>query len=131
MLGGATDIQQQYDEYSLAQQFVFQQLITFCNEFKEAQLLKEKNLHLKAIELKQKQQEKMMFWGQIQYFICSLSTVSLIILLGLSIGIFVGINIPDGAGCSRENLLCDKFRLRQPKVEITMNLPVLNLSTLQ
>ncbi len=119
MLGGVADIEQQYTEYSFAQQFVFQQLISFCNEFKEAQLLKEKNLHLKAIDLKQKQQEKMMFWGQIQYFICSFSTVLGLIILGLSLGIFVGINVPDGAGCSNHNLLCDKLRLRQPKVNLS------------
>ena len=118
MLGGAVTVQQQYDEYSLAQQFVFQQLVSFCQEYKEAQLLKEKNLHLVALESKQKQREKMMFWGQIQYFICSFCTVSLLILLGLSVGIFVGINVPDGAGCNRQNLLCDWLRLRQPKVKI-------------
>ena len=119
MLGGVADIQQQYDEYSLAQQFVFGQLISFCNEFKEAQLLKEKNLHLKALETKQKHTEKTMFWSQIQYFICSLSTVSLLILLGLSIGMFIGINVPNGAGCTEQNLLCGWLRLRQPKVNLT------------
>lgn len=63
----------------------------------------------------------MMFWSQVQYFICSVSTVSLLILLGLLIGIFVGINVPDGAGCTKQNLLCDWLRLRQPTVEITKN----------
>jgi hypothetical protein len=96
-------------------------LISFCNEFKEAQLLKEKNLQLKASESKQKQMEKMMFWEQIQYFICSVSTISLSIILGLSIGIFIGINVPNGAGCSKQNLLCGWLRLRQPKVNLTEN----------
>ena len=60
-----------------------------------------------------------MFWEQIQYFICSLSTVSLLILLGLSIGMFIGINVPNGAGCTEQNLLCGWLRLRQPKVNLT------------
>ena len=42
-------------------------------------------------------------------------------LLLMGVGILVGINVPDGAGCSQHNLLCDKLRLRQPKVEITKN----------
>ena len=60
----------------------------------------------------------MMFWSQIQYFISTFTTVSLLCMLGILLGALIGINVPDGAGCTSNNLLCNKLRLRQPKVNI-------------
>ena len=60
----------------------------------------------------------MIFWSQIQYFISTFSTVSILFMLGMLPGILIGINVPDGAGCTNHNFLCDKLRLRQPKVNI-------------
>lgn len=63
----------------------------------------------------------MIFWSQIQYFIGSFSTVCILIFLGLFFGLFAGINVPNGAGCKEENLLCQWLRLRQPKVNLTVS----------
>ena len=117
MPGGAESREQQYEEYSYLRQLIFQQLIIFCGEFKQAQLLKLQQLKLKEQETAQSKQAREMFWEQIQYFVGSFSTVVWLLIIGITLGITIGINIPNGAGCTDGNLLCQHLRWRQPKVD--------------
>lgn len=81
-------------------------------------MLKQNQLKLKQQEAQQNSLEREMRWEQIRYVINSFSTVACLLILGLSIGIAFGINIPNGAGCTKGNLLCQYLRWRQPKVDL-------------
>ncbi|MEO1669449.1 MAG: hypothetical protein AAFR77_01480 [Cyanobacteria bacterium J06631_2] len=118
MPGGANNFQQQFTEYGFAQQLIFQQLVIFCREHEEANRLKVQSLQLQEVANKQEKLKRELFWGEIGYVVGGFRTVFTLLMIGFVIGIFVGINIPDGAGCTNGNIVCKYLRLRLPKVEL-------------
>ncbi len=78
-------------------------------------LKKEKSLQ-KEKQMEQKAREQKLIRLHISNIVGSLYFAGIVFILAFVIGGFVFINVPEGVGCDRDNTLCQKLRLRQPKV---------------
>lgn len=92
-------------------------------EEEKALNLKAKNLVLKREEqlqeereLEQKQKKRRLMRLHIKNILESFPFIGVVCLLAFVMGGIVFINVPEGVGCRNNNVLCQQFRLRQPKV---------------
>lgn len=107
-------------EFHLARQLVIQQLIVFVQENERAIKVREDTKRLKEEEIEQKLKERRVFHQEVSFWLGSGISISLIVVIGLFLGLMFGVNVPDGAACSQGNFLCHWFRFRQPKVEFEL-----------
>ncbi len=104
-------------EFNVARQLVIQQLIVFVQENERAIKVREDTKRLKIEEIEQKLKERRVMHQEISFWLGSGLSISLILMIGLFLGVMFGVNVPDGAACTQGNFLCHWFRFRQPLVE--------------
>ncbi len=107
-------------EFHVARQLVIQQLIVFVQENERAIKVREDTKRLKIEEIEQKLKERRVMHQEISFWLGSAISISLIIMIGLFLGVMFGVNVPDGAACTQGNFLCHWFRFRQPLVEFEL-----------
>ena len=107
-------------EFHVARQLVIQQLIVFVQENERAIKVREDTKRLKIEEIEQKLKERRVMHQEISFWLGSGISISLILMIGLFLGVMFGVNVPDGAACTQGNFLCHWFRFRQPKVEFEL-----------
>ena len=116
-------------EFHVAQQLVIQQLIVFVQENERAIKVREDTKRLKIEEIEHKLKERRVMHQEISFWLGSGISVSLILMIGLFLGVMFGVNVPDGAACTQRNFLCQWFRFRQPLVEFEVRQKSYLLST--
>lgn len=108
-------------EFHVARQLVIQQLIVFVQENERAIKVREDTKRLKEEEIEQKLKSRRVMHQEISFWLGSGISITLIVVIGLFLGLIFGVNVPDGAACSQGNFLCHWFRFRQPKVEFELD----------
>ena len=68
------------------------------------------------MEVKQKQRRVLRL--EMMNILESFPFLFLVFAIALLLGAMLGINIPNGVGCSQQNAMCQNFRFRQPKVDL-------------
>ena len=99
-------------------------MYVLLTEEEKALNLKAKNLILrqeeyfaKERELEQKARKRKLLRLHIRNIVGSFYFVGIVSILAFVAGGTVFINAPEVVGCDRDNVLCQKLRLRQPKVD--------------
>ena len=92
-------------------------------EEEKAIALRAKNLILKQGErlqtekkMEQKQRGRKLMRLHLSNILGSFLSTSAVFVVGILIGGAIFINVPEGVGCDRDNVLCQKMRFRQPKI---------------
>ena len=80
-------------------------------------VLRAKQREEREKDLEQKQRHRRLLLLEITNILGSFPLLFLVFFLALFLGSIWGINIPDGAGCFKQNGMCQNFRFKQPKVD--------------
>lgn len=79
-------------------------------------ILKQEEYLQKEKKMEQKQKARKLMRFHITSILESFPFLGVVFIMAFVIGGVIFINVPEGVGCDRDNTLCRKLRLRQPKV---------------